>query len=299
MSDETVFRPPRRRGLIFQIGAALTLISLGGLSFWLSMDQQVGLYFILFLLVSLIFLAPVPLIVYRAVALGRATYKLEREGLRLRWGLRAEDIPLNTIEWVRPAAELGFHLSRPRFSWPGALLGFSRVVELGSVEFIAAEIDNLLLVATPTRIFAISPANPRTFMRAYQRASELGSLSPMPAFSSQPAAFARNVWRDRLARIPILAAVLLTLGLLIGTIVIMPTRPVVSLGFGPAGNPLPPVASEKLLLLPTLSGIVAAISIFIGLFYYRHEDQRMPAYLILTGACMTPLLLLFSLLFVQ
>jgi hypothetical protein len=299
MKDETVFRPPRRRGLVFQIGAALTLLSAGGLAFWMSMDQQLGLNFIIYLLVSLLLLAPVPLIVYRAVALGRATYKLEREGLRLRWGLRAEDIPLNTIEWVRPAAELGFHLNQPRFSWPGALLGFSRVTELGSVEFIAAENDNLLLVATPSRIFAISPANPRTFMRTYQHTSEMGSLTPMPAFSSQPAVFVRHVWRDAAARVPILTAILLTLALLIGTIVIMPSRPVVSLGFGPAGNPLPPMASEKLLLLPMLSGIMVAVSIFIGLFYYRHEDQRMPAYLILTGACLTPLFLLLSLVFIQ
>jgi hypothetical protein len=299
MNDETVFRPPRRRGLIFQIGAALTFFSAGGLAFWLSMDQEIGLYFILFLLAALLFLAPVPLIVYRAVALGRATYKLEREGLRLRWGLRAEDIPLNTIEWVRPASELGFHLNQPRFSWPGALLGFSKMAELGSVEFIAAEIDNLMLVATPTRIFAISPANPRTFMRTYQRASEMGSLSPMPAFSSQPAVFVRHVWRDPAARIPILTGIILTLALLIGTIVIMPTRPMVSLGFGPGGIPLPPMSVEKLLLLPMLSGSVLAVSIFTGLFYYRHEDQRMPAYMILTGSCMTPLLLLISLLFIK
>ncbi len=108
MNNENTFRPPRRRGLIFQIGAALVFFGAGGLTFWLSMEQQVGLYFIVFLLVSLLFLAPVPLIIYRAIALGRATYRLEREGLRLRWGLRAEDIPLNTIEWVRPAAEWDF-----------------------------------------------------------------------------------------------------------------------------------------------------------------------------------------------
>ncbi len=299
MSEETVFRPPRRRGLVFQIGAALTFLSAGGLAFYMSMEQEIGLNFILYLLVALIFLAPVPLIVYRAVALGRATYQLEREGLRLRWGLRAEDIPLNTIEWVRPARELGYHLSQPRFSWPGALLGFSRVSELGTVEFIAAETENLLLIATPTRVFAISPANPRNFMRAYQRTSEMGSLSPMAAFSAQPAMFMRNVWRDPAARVPILAAIILTLILLIAAISIMPTRPLVSLGFDPTGNPLPPVSIEKLLLLPTLSGIVVAISLIIGLFYYRHEDQRMPAYVLFAGACLTPLLLLLSLVFIR
>jgi hypothetical protein len=299
MSEQTVFRPPRRRGLIFQIGAALTFSSAGGLAFYMSMEQDIGLNFILYLLVALIFLAPVPLIVYRAVALGRATYQLEREGLRLRWGLRVEDIPLNTIEWVRPAKELGYHLSQPRFSWPGALLGLSHIAELGTVEFIAAESDNLMLIATPSNVFAISPANPRAFMRAYQRTSEMGSLSPMAAFSAQPAMFMRNMWRDPAARFPVLFAIILTLALLIATITIIPARPMVSLGFDPSGKPLPPVSGEKLLLLPTLSGIVVVISISIGLFYYRHEDQRMPAYVLMAGACLTPLLLSFSLLFIK
>ena len=131
MIDETVFRPPRRRGLIFQIGAALAFFSAGGLSFWIAMDQQVGLNFIGLLLVSLVFLAPVPLIVYRAVALGRATYELEREGLRLRWGLRAEDIPLNTIEWVRPATELGYHLNQPRFQLAGSAFRIFKSIRIG------------------------------------------------------------------------------------------------------------------------------------------------------------------------
>ncbi|GAP22450.1 PH domain-containing protein [Leptolinea tardivitalis] len=299
MTEENTFRPPRRRGLIFQIGAALAFFSAGGLTFWLAMDQEIGLYFIGLLFISMVFLAPVPLIVYRAIALGRATYELEREGLRLRWGLRAEDIPLNTIEWVRPASELGFHLNQPRFSWPGALLGFSSVAELGLVEFIAAEPDTLLLIATPTRIFAISPAQPKVFMKAFQRTSEMGSLSPMPAFSSQPAAFMRNVWRDRIARLPILVSLIATILLLAGTVIIIPSRNQISIGFTPTGSPLPPVSPERLLLLPILAAISVAISLSVGLFYYRHLEQRMAAYLILAGAGTTPVLLLISLLFLR
>lgn len=299
MSSEGTFRPPRRRGLIFQVGAALAFFSAGGLLFYLSMEQQVGLYFILLLLAAMILLSPVPLIIYRAIALSRATYKLEREGLRLRWGLRAEDIPFQSIEWIRPASELGYNLSLPKFSWPGALLGFTSVPELGVVEFIAAETENLTLIATPNRIIAISPVNLKSFMLSYQRMSEMGSLTPMAAFSSQPAVFARYVWRDRAARIPILTTIFLTIALLVGVIVIMPTRQQISIGFEPGGQPLPPVSSERLLLLPILAGLTAAISILTGLFYYRHENQRIAAYLILAGAATTPFLLLLSLVFIR
>jgi hypothetical protein len=299
MNNQGVFVPPRRRGLIFHIGAALAFSSAGGIAFWFSMEQDVGLNFIILLAASLLLLSPVPLIVYRAYALSRATYRLEREGLRLRWGLRAEDIPLNKIEWVRPASEMGFHLPQPRFSWPGALLGFTRIAELGHVEFIASEPENLTLIATPNQIFAISPANPKAFMLAYQRTSEMGSLTPMAAFSALPAAVVRLVWRDRIARISILVSVFLTIGLLIAVVLIIPTRSQVSIGFEPSGLPLAPMSSAKLLLLPTLSGLTTFISILTGLFYYRFEAQRMAAYLILGGAGATPLLLLFALAFIQ
>jgi hypothetical protein len=299
MNNEGVFRPPRRRGLIFHIGAALAFSSAGIISFWLSMDQEIGLYFVVFLAVSLLLLSPVPLIVYRAYGLSRATYRLEREGLRIRWGLRAEDIPLNLIEWVRPASELGFHLPQPRLSWPGALLGFSTVAELGQIEFIASDHENLTLIATPTRIFAISPANPKAFMLAYQRTSELGSLTPMAAFSALPAAYVRQVWKDRFARRSILSSVLLTIGLLVGVILIIPTRSQVSIGFEPNGSFLPPMSSAKLLLLPTLSGLTVVISILTGLFYFRQEEQRLAGYLILAGAGITPILLILSLVFIR
>jgi hypothetical protein len=299
MTAENVFRPPRLRGLIFQIGAALAFFSAGGLSLWMAMEQEVGLNFIGLLLISLFFLMPVPLIVYRAIALGRATYQLEREGLRFRWGLRAEDIPLTSIEWIRPVSELGYHLRLPRFSWPGALLGFSTIRELGLIEFMAADTENLMLLATPTRVFAISPANPKAFMRAYQRVSEMGSLTPMPAFSAQPAVFVRHVWQDRFARIPILVSLLLTAGLLVAVILLIPTRDLVSIGYEPRGLPILPVSSERLLLLPMLAGISVGVSTLTGLFYYRHVEQRMAAYLILAGASTTPFLLLLSLIFIR
>ncbi len=121
----------------------------------------------------------------------------------------------------------------------------------------------------------------------------------MPAFSSQPAAFVQNVWRDRAARFFILTSMLLTLGLLVGVIILIPLRSQVSIGFDPGGFPLPAVAPEKLLLLPTLTAIIVAVSLSTGLFYYRNVDQRMAAYLILAGSGATPFLLLLSLIFIR
>lgn len=299
MNEGGVFRPPRRRGLIFHIGAALAFSSAGIIAFWFAMEQENGLYFIGLLAAALVLLSPVPLILYRSYALTRATYRVEREGIRLRWGLRVEDIPLQSIEWVRPIKELGFHLNQPRFSWPGAILGSTRLKELGDIEFIASEPENLILFATPDQVFAISPSNPKAFMQAFRRTSEMGSLTPMAAFSALPAAYVRQVWKDRKARLSILISILLTIALLVGVFLIIPTRPMVSIGFEPNGLPLPPMPSEKLLLLPTLSALMGLVSILTGMFFYRHEDQRISAYMVLAFSGVTPILLLISLLFIR
>ncbi|RPJ43086.1 MAG: hypothetical protein EHM21_11990, partial [Chloroflexi bacterium] len=120
------FYPPRRRGLLFH---ALLILGLGGasaLAFFYGLNQQSGsvqTYSVLLWLVSLLLFAPLPWIVYRAFALARASYRLERDGLRLRWGMRAEDIPLPDVEWVRRPADLATSLPLPPLHWPGAILG--------------------------------------------------------------------------------------------------------------------------------------------------------------------------------
>jgi hypothetical protein len=121
----------------------------------------------------------------------------------------------------------------------------------------------------------------------------------MAAFSALPAAYVRQVWKDRFARLPILVSIVLTIGLLVSVVLIIPTRIEVSVGFEPDGSLLPPMSTAKLLLLPTLSGLMAVISIMTGLYFYRNENQRMAAYLILSGAGLTPLLLIFALIFIR
>jgi hypothetical protein len=49
---------------------------------------------------------PVPFLGYRAYALLRADYYIDRDSLAMLWGLRVEDIPLTDIEWVRPASDV-------------------------------------------------------------------------------------------------------------------------------------------------------------------------------------------------
>jgi hypothetical protein len=289
---ETHFNPSRRSGYIFQGVLLFFLGGSGGLAFWSSLNQQAGSDLAFYLVLSVLLLAPTPLILYRIISLSQASYTLERDGLRIRWGLRAEDIPLPQIEWVRPANELGFQLRIPWTATVGAFLGISRVEGLGQVEYIASDLKTLLLVATPEKVYAISPADTKTFVRSFRRMIELGSLAPLPSLSVRPVAFLERVWADLPARIMLIAGIGLTVVLFLVVTLRIPGLATVSLGFDAQRQPLEAGPAESLLLLAVLGGFGYVIDLLTGLFFYRHEQNRPVAYLLWGTGVLAPLLLL-------
>jgi hypothetical protein len=287
----SLFLPPRKAGILFQSASSLMLLGAGGSFFALAVQSRVDIGFLIFLLLSLLLFIPIPLLVYRLYALLGATYRLERDGLHLHWGLRHEDVPLPEIEWVRPAADLaalvpagagrrGGTLPLPWLRWPGALLGTRSVEGLGTIEFLAADTHNLLLVAIPHKIYAISPTDPAGFVRSFRRMMELGSLTPIRPQSVYPTVMVSRLWSDRAARTLLIAGLALVLVLLAWVGLLIPTHPLVSLGFSPTGAPLDPSSGERLLLLPVLSAFTYVIDLAAGVFFYRRRSTLLIAYLL-------------------
>jgi len=290
------FPPPRRAGLILH--SLLALLLLGGSAgcLWLALKQAVGSYFLLLLLVSLVLLPPAVLAVYRGYALLRANYTLNRDGLQIRWGLRGEDIPLLDIQWVRPADAMGFRLPLPWFWFPGAILGTRSVEGLGVVEFLASDRRRLLLVATPQRVFGVSPIDPDDFTYAFMRTVEMGSLTPIEPHSTVPTIFLQSVWSDRAARWLLALGLALTLVLLVTASLLAPNLKSVALGYTARGQPVEAGPPEKLLLLPTLAGMTFGANLLLGLMFYRIIRFRPVAYLLWASSITTPLLLLLAIL---
>ena len=292
MKDSFRFHPPRNKGLIVNGAAALILSAGSAASIMLGLNQQIGAYFILFLIISLLLAAPVPLILYRAYALMHARYLLDRDGLRLRWGLRAEDIPLLEVEWVRYSGDMAADLHLPRLRWPGAVLGTVQCRDLGPVEFMASTAEPILLIATPQKVYAISPEDPEAFIRAYRLTTEMGSLAHIPPASVLPAAYLAQVWSDALARGFLIVGFVLSLLIFIGISLEIPTRPAASLGFYPNGEPLPPVPAEQMLLLPILGAFFYLSDLAAGLFFYRKANAQKIAYLLWGSGALTQILLI-------
>ena len=291
------FPPAKQFGLILHI---LLILVLAGTSIWgftSLTNAQVGPMFVSYLLVGILAFAPIPFLGYRAYALFKADYYIDRDSLAILWGLRVEDIPLTDIEWVRPASDLTNPLSLPALRLPGAILGTRRHPDLGAVEFIAASARNLILIATSKHVFAISPRDAASLVRTFARATELGSLTPTEAKSVYPSFVITQAWERPIARILWLTGLLLNLGLVGWVGFLIPSLSQVTFGFDTFGVPNQTVPSVQLILLPLISGLMFITGLLAGLYLYRWDRERPLAFIIWLSSTLCALLFLAAVLF--
>ena len=291
------FPPAKQFGLFLH---ALLIILLAGASIWAFANlanAQMGPMFVSYLLIGTLAFAPIPFLGYRAYALFKADYYIDRDSLAILWGLRVEDIPLTDIEWVRPVSDLSRPLSLPRFRLPGAVLGTRRHPDLGAVEFIASSTRNLILIATSKHVFAISPRDAASLVRTFARATELGSLMPTEAKSVYPSFVITQAWEQPIARFLWITGLLLNLGLVAWVGFLIPSLSQIPFGFNPFGVPNETAPSIRLILLPLISGLMFITGLIAGLYLYRWEKERPLAYIIWLSSTLCALLFLVAVLF--
>ncbi len=292
------FPPPKRRGLIVHISIVLVLTVIVFVGFINLSRAEVGPQFLIALLVSLLSFTPIPFFIYRAYSLWRADYHMDRDSLAINWGLRVEDIPLTDIEWMRPADDLTNPLVLPSLPLPGGLLGVRRHPDLGIVEFLAADANKLLLIATAKRVFVISPEDPASLTQTFARATELGSLAPVEAKSIYPSFVVTQAWESGLARYLWLTTIFLNLGLFIWASLIIPSTPRIALGPQFVGSALETVPSSQLIIFPVASLLLAMAGWIAGLYFYRWERERVLAFIVWGSNMLTSLLFLLAVLFI-
>jgi len=265
---------------------------MAGIGLWQASRAVIGPVFLIYLLPSLLAVVIVPLLAYRAYALYSSFYILERDGIRLRWGLRYEDIPMPAVLWVHPASDLASSPPLPWLHWPGAVLGTRHLAGVGTIEYLAASSKNLVLIATPERVYAVSPAEAQVFLQAYQRFTEMGSLSPLTGRSIYPTLLLSRVWTTRPARYLLLASLALSLILLVWVSLAIPSRQQVYLGYDPSGFAGDVVPAVRLLLLPVINTFFVLADLFLGLFFFRREESQPFSYLLWGSGVLTTLLFL-------
>ncbi len=300
------FFPPKQRGYVVHLALMLALGFLALFAAWQVYGAPLDLRFSLFIALFLITFLPLPALAYRVYALSRASYGLDRNTLRLTWGLRSEEIPVGDVEWLRPAEDLTTPLALPWLRLPGGILGVTRHPDLREVEFLASRADKLLLVATARQVFAISPADPAAFAAAFQKIVEMGSLHNAASHSEYPSFVVGLAWGNRLARGLWLAGLLINLGLLLWTSILLPglqrLHPVsdgrLPLGFDSLGRPLDLAPAGQLILIPLLSALLALTGWLAGLFFYRSDELRPLALAVWVSSALSSLAFLLAVFFI-
>jgi hypothetical protein len=296
------FYPKRLPGQIFNTGASVLLIGAGTFGFWQASQEQVSPIFLLYLLPALLAIILVPVFLYRLQALNRASYGIERDGIRLKWGLRVEDIPMDRIMWIQMSSQFKGKLPLPWHSWPGAVLGKRLLADMTPIEYLSASRRQMVLIGAANQIYAISPEKPAEFLQTFTRLAELGSLASIPPQSQRPSFLLKRLWDDAPARALVIAGFVLTLLLFAGVALAIPTRGLILLRPGHFESMNTYVPSIMLLLLPVLSSSFFAVNFLSGLFFFRQIEweindanvKRVLSYVLFSSGAGTPLLFLIA-----
>lgn len=208
----------------------------------------------------------------------RAEYQLDRDRLSLRWGLARERIPIGQIEAIRRPA--GDQELRPPggLRLPGCRLGLGQIGD-EPVEYLATDLERLLVAQTAQGTFAFTPGDPEAFLERFVSFSRMGSVRQLEPRSERPQLLPALIWSDRAARALLLAGLLLPLALLSYLVLRAPGLPVeVPFGFQPAGEPGPAAPAGRLLLLPLIGGLIWLIDLLLGAWLYRRASDRPLSY---------------------
>ena len=236
-------------------------------------------------------IAFLPVLVYRAYALQQARYVLASDGIKLYWGLRREEIPIDSVSWVVSVTQNQINLNKPFFRIPGAILGVQTQPNGIPVEFLAANDKNLVVIVTSNRTFAISPANETEFLNTYRRLAEFGSLAPIQSASVYPTFLLARSWADRPARILLITSAVLALGLIALVSLSIPSHPMTALRLNADGE------SSRACTRDTAAASAGVLNtfffiadLFLGLFFYRRKDTQSLGYLMWASSALTSLL---------
>uniref|UniRef100_A0A7C2B7R1 DUF1648 domain-containing protein n=1 Tax=Thermomicrobium roseum TaxID=500 RepID=A0A7C2B7R1_THERO len=238
-------------------------------------------------------------------------YDVTDRSIRIRWGGRIDEVPLDRLTYAGPAAPLlGGAMQRWQPFWPGYYVGWLRS-PFGRVRVAATQpISRQLLLSTGTEHWAISPAQPVIFLEqvaAARRQREVGTAEVTIAGREQlaeagwtaafptvgdareprPAQDFASALRPVFLRDPVaLGLVALSLGLLVGLVVFLVLRSVhlpetLVLHWNAAGLPDRIGTRRDLWLLPIVAAIVTIANL--ALAFLAEPLERFAARLLLAG----------------
>ncbi len=258
--------PDKRLGLACGL-ALLAALLLAGLSIsWGVAGSPIGLRLFGQAMLLVVAVAIAAIVGYECYGLANLTYRVERNGVAIRWAAGRHLVPMHEIEEILPFAALGKVLVGG-VGWPGYRIGRVQIEGVGPVRlYLTRPPEQALLVRTREQGYLISPANVDGFLTDYRARRVLGAIVQWRQGERLPAALDLSIWHDRLAGLLVLPGLLLNLALFGFLAARYPALPgTLPLAYSPLGLADRIGASRELFLLPAaglgillLNGILAA-----------------------------------------
>lgn len=298
MEEKRTFYPPKQMGTIILLLLMLIFSAAGIWGIWGVSNVEVAPQLLPYIALIVLFLATVPYLIYRLYALHRSEYILERGGIKLHWGWRSESLPMEEVDWVYRVEDLETAPPLPIIHWPGAVTGVRRFQRGPEVEYLASRSKGLVIIAAGERYYAISPNQVDDFISTYHELTELGTISPISPESVQPALILTEVFKIKPILWILISGGLLNISLLIWTLLIIPSRDIVSLGFTSGGIPHEGLDSVRLVLFPIINTTAYLANLILGLFLFKNQENRFLAYLLWGGSVLVAILFHIGMLFI-
>lgn len=242
-------------------------------------EQQITFVTFLLGVVVLLSLPVLLLAIYHTVSLVTLRYRLDRNGVFVRWlgtgWLGSEQIiPIRDIQQILPGGQLGGAVVRRRgLRWPGHERGVGMVPGIGRTRFLASQpLNQQLLLITPGSAFGISPRDPEGFLKAFRARKELGPNRLLEQESRQARWLTWPLWKDSTAWTLLGAAAAINLGLFGYLAALFPALDFqLPLHFNRLGQADRIGTKIELFDLPIIGLIILGTNLILGLALYRRE----------------------------
>jgi hypothetical protein len=264
--------PHKYAAICLGIGLGLGVIGLG-LARLLAGLPVSGWLFWLGLLTIVCFAAGVYFL-YLAFAYFYLTYRLDRNGLQIRWGGVTQRVPIRCLTQIIPAGEVPLPAKQLHtLSLPDWWVG-----RWGQTHFYATtDAAHALVARTDTDDVVISPTDPEAFIRAWELRIPLGPTQTWSQEVVRWGVLNWPIWRDRLAWRLAGGAALVYAIVLGASLTAFPAWPdTIPLNLDSLGRTI--ISKEQVLWLPRIGGMILGLNLILGIVW--HKKEPLAAYLL-------------------
>jgi hypothetical protein len=238
------------------------------------------------------------LVIYWSLAVLRLSYRLDRNGLVIRWGACKWLVPMERIQAVTLGSEISAGREEEGFGWrafrgigwAGLRAGRARLSDGKQARiFTTGPVDQSAVVLTPGYAYVVSPRDPLAFVEAWRVRQPLGPTQHWSEAEERAPLLDLPIWRDWLAWIVIGLGLLANLCLHVYlTLVFDQLPPMLSFHFDILGQVDRIASRVALLRFPQVAFLMLVFDFGLGFVVYRW--QRLAAFLLWAGGLVLQLL---------